>query len=225
MKEREIKKAAKKFIKKLKGKVDFVSIEEQLKTRGYKVVFFNTPAGDIEIERYNLWDDTKLTDAFTYKSSAKFIFINNNCSSEEKLYLLYHETGHVILEHIDYLRLTTRNRILLDIEADVFAYNIIHQTKINFTLVFLWIAVVLLLASHFVPIGAKDNVVPAVAPTESNTSASVVNEASETEYVFITPTGEKYHKSNCRYVNGKNCTQLTEAEAQKNYDPCSVCNP
>ncbi len=225
MKEKEIKKAAKKFIKQLKGKVDFVSIEEQLKLRGYKVVFFNTPAGDIEIERYNLWEDTKLTDAFTYKSSAKFIFINNNCSSEEKLYLLYHETGHVILEHIDYLRLTTRNRILMDIEADVFAYNIIHQSKINFTLIFLWIAVVLLIASHFIPIKTKDTAVPASAPTEARPSGELSPQETERAYVLIAPTGKKYHRETCRYVQGKNCTQLTEAEAQKNYSPCSVCNP
>ena len=88
MNEHEIKRAAKKLIKSLKGNVDFVSLEEHLKHFGYTVIFFNTPVGDKEIIRYDLKRKTETTDAFTYNASARIVFINNNCSGEEKLNLL-----------------------------------------------------------------------------------------------------------------------------------------
>lgn len=111
-------------------KIDFVSLERYAESKGYRVIFFNTPAGDIEVERYNCGNDAKETDAFVCKrTGARHIFINNDCSAEEKLYLLYHEIGHVVLKQIDYARLTTYNRILMDIEADTFAYFLLNAPR------------------------------------------------------------------------------------------------
>ena len=41
--------------------------------------------------------------------------------------------------------------------------------------------------------------------------------------VYITQTGEKYHKRSCRYLN-QSCTPIPLNKAKRNgYDPCSVC--
>lgn len=123
---RTIKKAVRQLLKETGRKIDFVSLERYAESKGYKVIFFNTPAGDREVERYNLWEDTRITNAFVYKSTGRIIFIDNNCSAEEKVYLLYHEMGHIVLKHIDYKRLSMFNKVLLGIEADTFAYFLLN---------------------------------------------------------------------------------------------------
>lgn len=212
MNERQIKRTAKKFIKNLKGKVDFASVEYYLGEKyGYKVIFFNTLIGDREISRYNLTEDAKMTDAFTYSSTAKIVFINNNCSSEEKLYLLYHESGHIALGHMDYPRLTAHNKVLLDIKADVFAHSLIQPPKPSRTVLSLIATVAILTAANFLP-----------SPKTVETSSITTEQA---QYVFIAPTGKKYHRESCIYVKNKDCSTITKKEAENTHTPCLVCNP
>jgi hypothetical protein len=42
--------------------------------------------------------------------------------------------------------------------------------------------------------------------------------------VYVTKTGSKYHRANCRYVS-KSKIPMTLKEAKKKYGPCSVCKP
>jgi len=43
--------------------------------------------------------------------------------------------------------------------------------------------------------------------------------------VYVTRTGEKYHRDGCRYLSKSRIpTSLSEAKAE-GYGPCSVCNP
>lgn len=47
----------------------------------------------------------------------------------------------------------------------------------------------------------------------------------EAQKVYITKTGEKYHRSNCRYLRYSRL-EVKLSEARKNgYTPCSVCRP
>jgi len=55
----------------------------------------------------------------------------------------------------------------------------------------------------------------------SNGSGSGAEESS----VYITDTGNKYHKSSCSYLS-KSKILISREEAKKNgYGPCSVCKP
>ncbi len=121
MKTKQIIKQAVKLRRKLKGKIDFVSIEEYLDSKGYKVIFYNTPVGDSQLERYHLVEKAQETKAFTYCSTAKIVFIDNDISPEDKTYALYHELGHIEVGHLDYKRMSTINKILMEIQADAFA--------------------------------------------------------------------------------------------------------
>ena len=42
--------------------------------------------------------------------------------------------------------------------------------------------------------------------------------------VYITDTGTKYHRSNCRHLESKIPTKLSEAKAM-GYEPCGTCDP
>ena len=48
--------------------------------------------------------------------------------------------------------------------------------------------------------------------------------AAQTEKVFVTNTGEKYHRENCRSL-AKSKIEIALAEAAARYEPCKVCKP
>ena len=42
--------------------------------------------------------------------------------------------------------------------------------------------------------------------------------------VYVTRTGEKYHRDGCRYLR-QSRIPMSLAEASKRFDPCSACKP
>ena len=58
-------------------------------------------------------------------------------------------------------------------------------------------------------------------------SSETVQEASaSTSYtVYITKTGEKYHRDGCRYLKKSQIAIDKNAAVAQGYTPCSVCNP
>jgi len=60
-----------------------------------------------------------------------------------------------------------------------------------------------------------------------DSSRSSLNETNQptSKIVYITRTGEKYHRESCRYLNqSKISIELNEA-IKRGYTPCSVCKP
>lgn len=50
--------------------------------------------------------------------------------------------------------------------------------------------------------------------------------ASEIFYVYVTPSGKKYHRRDCRTIKGHEMKELTVEEAIKDgYGACKVCKP
>jgi len=58
-------------------------------------------------------------------------------------------------------------------------------------------------------------------------SASVVEAAQDpsTITVYITKTGEKYHKGSCRYLRQSKIAVSLKEAVSRGYGPCSVCQP
>ena len=121
-----IKKLAKKVKKELKNNIDIISVIDYLQKCGYSTVFFNNNYGDEELTRYGLESKKQLT-AFAYSETAHIVFVDSNTAVEDRLYLLLHELGHIVLKHIGDGNLIHRNHILIDIEADAFAYEILNH--------------------------------------------------------------------------------------------------
>jgi micrococcal nuclease len=60
--------------------------------------------------------------------------------------------------------------------------------------------------------------------TQSQTT-TIVKPETTTVIVYITRTGNKYHRLGCRYLR-KSCIPISLEEAKaRGYTPCSVCNP
>ena len=50
-------------------------------------------------------------------------------------------------------------------------------------------------------------------------------QAPQSETVYITKTGKRYHRAGCRYLSHSSIkTTVTEAKAN-GYTPCKVCHP
>lgn len=60
-------------------------------------------------------------------------------------------------------------------------------------------------------------------PVTAHACTSLEHPLSET--VYVTKTGEKYHRSGCSYLShSKRAIELSEAKAA-GYTPCSRCKP
>lgn len=203
----------------LKGKkLTYVNVEKVLKELGYSVVLFNTPSGNKEIERYNLTHKKNTLKAFTYSSNARIVFIDGSLHSDDRLYLLLHELAHIVLGHVGDGKLTTRNQILIDIEADSYVYSIIQNKKD--TSPFILLAVTVLSASLIISSYNRAATFPASTAPEVTEPPKII-----TDTVYVTPSGNKFHRRNCVYMKGKELIALPRTEAEKNYAPCKVCNP
>ena len=211
----KIETAANKFYKSINDKIEFEIVEKYLKKLGYEIVFFNTPVGDNELARYGQTEKAKTSKAFTYVGTAKIIFINDSLSVEDKLYVLLHEVGHIELKHLDYERLGTHNKILLDVDADAFVYFVLNKKrKPVFPILLLVFAVISSACILFFTF-------PRPADTPANNF--VAEEAPE--YVVITPTGSRYHRESCRSISESFTANIEISEAKKLFSPCNICNP
>lgn len=55
-------------------------------------------------------------------------------------------------------------------------------------------------------------------------SSELSGETSQSETVYITKSGRRYHKANCRHIVGHDVIEMTIAEAQEDgYTPCKDC--
>ncbi len=52
----------------------------------------------------------------------------------------------------------------------------------------------------------------------------VSSSAKSSVTVYVTKTGEKYHKEGCNYLKSKIAISLSDAK-ELGYDACSRCNP
>ena len=74
----------------------------------------------------------------------------------------------------------------------------------------------------------KPTATPALTPkltlTPTPTPAIQKSQDDKSITVYVTKTGDKYHRSSCRYLS-KSKIPISLSEAVKYYSPCSVCNP
>ena len=212
-----------------KNKLTFTNVERVINKLGYSVVFFKTHNGDYEIQRYNLAKQADALKSFTYAKTAHIVFINNELPADDKLYLLLHELGHIILGHVGDGKLNTRNSILIDIEADNFAYSIIYPQKrtalYNIIASFI-LSASIIFGAYYVGNQSKPETVPVVSIQDYAQLEATQSHSPQSDSVYVTSSGKKFHRADCRYVKNKtNVTELERDTAESIYEPCSVCNP
>lgn len=77
--------------------------------------------------------------------------------------------------------------------------------------------------SNFEPLS---DTAPSPAPAVSEVPVRARPEEDEPFYVFVTPTGSKYHRENCRTIQDSTTFAMTIEEAiEKGFEKCGVCTP
>lgn len=142
---KNILRTARKFVhRELKGPLTFSAVEKYLNRCGYTVLFYGAGENMELIQKYELAEYSKTCNAFTVNDdSDKFVFIKSELSAQDMMYSLLHETGHIILKHLDERHISA-DRTTQEIEADTFAYHVINHTDTPYII---GIGVVCLIAS------------------------------------------------------------------------------
>lgn len=190
-----------------------------IEDQGYEIVEYNLTdvATNHILEKLGLTGYAESRKAFTYKQGlARFVFIFEDLSANEKLLALAHEVGHIFCKHLKDGNVGCS--VDEEYEANEFAHYLLHPD--------IWIRFKCWIVSHknhivFASIAVVVIVVAAILITQA-----IRNNSYYGEY-YITENGEKYHKEDCIFVKDKtNVERLTEEDYYSGeYDPCQICLP
>lgn len=218
-----IKKTATKFIKQHHiTTVNYLTLKEMVKNIGFTIIEFNNIFNnkDVEtvIQNLNLGDVVLRSRGFTYADkNYRLVFINEDLSEEEKLYVISHELGHIVCNHY-----STSPIIGRDVKEEHEANEFSHYLLKNNSLRKVKIAIsehkrmaIILTSILFVILGLV------VAGFVINKEKSYYGD------FYITTTGDKYHQPECIHVkNNNNIERLTKEQFESGeYEPCGTCLP
>lgn len=207
-----LQKVAIKFIKHdLHGRADLKALIKFLQKTGYTVIFFSDTENIELLSRLDLFEYSKGKNAFTVQGkNLKAVFLRKDCSEHERLCAIAHETAHIKLGHLNKDDIE-RNTRFEEMEAEAFAYAVLNY-KCNLVFPAALIAfIIICLGILFL--------------SASNSSSPVSTISPKEETVYITPSGQRYHRKTCIYTKDKNCTALTLSQARKTHSPCKMCTP
>ena len=136
------------------------------------------------------------------------MFLQENLSQHEQMILLSHELGHILCGHLNRAATTGPGSGILeeqeanDFSARLMRYNETCRPRRTATLIALCLVVLVLAA--VVAVGAVHR---------------------ENPTVYLTESGQCYHKADCKYIVGKdNTTAVTLRQAKASgYDACTWC--
>lgn len=222
----EILKVAKQYKRRLRKKqVNVESTIEYLNKIGYTVCFYDDTKGQNLLREYNLLTYSEKAYALTYSTrNHKLVFVSDKISQEEKLCAILHETGHILLHHLEKCD-SVQNNQMSEVQADTFAQFVLSPPKQPIK-AYISIALVSAVATGAVSaflsfhIISQTNYIPGTQATPTATTQPL-----SADLVYITKTGTRYHRSDCIYTKDKDCISITREEAEKQYTPCSICRP
>lgn len=218
-----IKKAAKTFIKKHKLTfIDYSVLKGVAINIGYTVIEFNSIFNEKDVEtvirNLGLGENVLKSRGFTYVSSEyRLIFVNENLNDEEKLLVISHELGHIVCEHLS-TSYIIGNDVKDEHEANEFSHYLLKQS--GFT------KVKNAISAHRKAFIASVVMLCLIIGLLS-TYSIVRNANAYEDNLYITSTGECYHKKECIFVKNKtNIKKLTKEEFDSGaYSPCDMCLP
>lgn len=230
VKNRKISKAARQFRSLIQTNTPcYDTLVAYMESLGWVVIEYGDGGkGDKQLEALGVADYAEGVKAFFYISKAfRVIAVSALESKAERLDLLRHEIGHIILKH-DPEHLTVK----ADAEASLFALYLqseMHKPQRR------WVpwAICAALAVFSLFSLAWGFSSKAAAPSVSTAATPQITVPQQTPspqieecIVYTTPSGDKYHRPTCGHIKGKETISMTAAKAKAaGYSPCKTCNP
>lgn len=230
MQNRKISKAARQFHTLVQTDAPrYEALIAYMESLGWVVIEYGDGGkGDAQLEALGISDYAEGVKAFFYTSKAfRVIAVSALESKNERLDLLRHEIGHIVLKH-DPEQLTVK----ADADASLFALCLQSQMHKPPRLWLPWaICSVFALCSLFLLCWGFYNkpAAPAASPAAvpQISASQTVQSSQELEpIVYVTQSGDKYHRQTCGFIKGKEVMSMTAAKARAaGYSPCKTCNP
>lgn len=208
MNKSQVKKEVRKFLK----QIDYdVSLSKLLQLSTYNIHFYNGEnlSGDTILDSIGETEYAKTVNSFCLKKNErKVIFIKNGIDYEEKVFLILHEIGHLILEHDKNQDTYFVKTLEQEQEANLFAEMIFKYDKDRLIKRNILLTGIVLVGMIYFGISHTTKI------------------QTENSECFITATGNRYH-INCDYLkDNEGVIWLTIKEAEnKGYTPCKECYP
>ncbi len=208
--------------------MNYVNLEHYVTTKKHwKVVLYHTKPGDDLLKRLSITCDlfqySRENTGFAYRTqNINYIFIDGNLDELERLRILVHEIGHIMLGHLETCQINASNRTQNEIDANTFVKYVLNPKKsdcikyriLNFRVgIFAILAVAICICIGILTLNPGTGTNAVISPKiGSNT-------------VYVTPSGDKYHTKDCRYIDEKTAVEIPIEKARQSYAPCSVCKP
>lgn len=218
---------AKKFIKEYsltKTNLTPARLEQIIKNHGFAIIRFERSANNNYVSE--LLNTLKLShmikshNGFSYEDENNgFVFIKNKLTEQERKNAYLHELAHIRLNHLRF----SGNEILQEFEAETFSICVkallwLKRIAKSAALIAVLIAVGIIGAN----ISGKNET--ANYTTEQFT-APISSVLPDSDTVYITKSGKKYHKRLCRHIKNSNTLFDIPIEKAENagYEPCKDC--
>ena len=219
----KIRQAAFRFRKEYKIKrLSYARLAEIIRSQGFKIIrygrAYNDESVEVLINALELGGYIRAYSAFTYADSRyRLVFLADNISEEEALFLLAHEEGHIYNGHLGKAVITGKS-ITDEYEANEFAHYILGPTAGEFISGFFTQHKVLLIVAGIIAV---------LAVCSAVISPNVLRRQAAAGSYYATPSGEKYHRAECIMIRDKSTKkQVSGEEIQKRkLEPCKICLP
>lgn len=221
-----IKKAADRFVKEHKIALETISSFKLLSAiaekEAYKVYRFGSE-NDRVIHALGVEEFCLTNIAFTlHRKDMRYIFIRSDVPDNAAAKLLLHELAHIRLHHLD-KRKTTAS--VSENDADVFVNYVrsrvcgnIKQVSNRNAIFAVCFAVVIICFDIY----SKDT--NNSVHSEDSAKLTVDVDIANTSTVYVTDTGDKYHKQNCYHLKDRHITALDIDIAESiGKEPCKDC--
>lgn len=203
-------------------------LEQIIRAHGFIIIRFDKYANSDKItsllKTLDLTHMIETHKGFSYEDEDNgFVFIKSKLTEKEKKDVYLHELGHIQLRHTR----TKGNEILQELQAEVFSACVKILLYINHIAKNAVMALLLVIIT--VTAIAVNNRIEHESgkPVETEIVQISPQIPDTNSTVYITASGKKYHKPDCRYVKNKtNIKEISKSEAIRlEYEPCKICNP
>ena len=204
-------------------KLDEIHIRQYLERKGYELIYIHSERG-IEIlsalELENVDEE-----GFVYNhNELKYVFLGHTKDDADKLMVLLHECGHIEHKHKSISKLN-------EAQAWNFAYTVLKlPQKLIKNLIYALLIIVLtgaLMQHHLSLTSIEASKDYSHSDFLSDSAISEVANISdnESDIVYVTKTGKRFHLADCYTIKGKFLTEYSRTEAEKHHTPCKICRP
>lgn len=216
---KQVRKIAGEYLRRqISGAVTSEKVISALQSQGYTVVPFNAVSNSRDISELaallGVGEYLRSSKGFTYAdSNNRIVFLNEDLSEEERVYVLLHEQGHILCRHLCEGNILG-NDVVQEHEANEFVHFVLYPT-LGMKIAQRRKQIIILLSAI-------------IAAVTIIALIGAVNQ-QKTYYgeYYITETGHKYHKADCVFVKNKtNVRRLTEEEfGSGEFEACEMCLP